>query len=43
MEVYARDFAALLRDMDDRYRQGLAPKPIAPPEPVRNRWGTFNE
>jgi len=40
MEVYARDFAALLRDMDDRYRQGQAPKPIAPPEPVRNRWGT---
>lgn len=39
MEVYAHDFAALLRDMDDRYRQGQAPKPIAPPEPVRNRWG----
>jgi predicted O-linked N-acetylglucosamine transferase (SPINDLY family) len=39
MEVYARDFAALLRDMDDRYRQGLPPKPLAPPEPVRNRWG----
>jgi predicted O-linked N-acetylglucosamine transferase (SPINDLY family) len=39
MEVYARDFAALLRDMDDRYRQGQPPKPIAPPEPVRNRWG----
>lgn len=39
MEVYARDFAALLRDMDDRQRQGQPPKPIAPPEPVRNRWG----
>ena len=43
MEVYARDFAALLRDMDDRYRQGQPPKPIAPPEPVRNRWGNFDE
>jgi len=43
MEVYARDFAALLRDMDDRHRQGQAPKPIAPPEPVRNRWGKFDE
>ena len=39
MEVYARDFAALLRDMDDRQRQGLPPKPLAPPEPVRNCWG----
>lgn len=39
MEVYAHDFAALLREMDERRRSGLPPKPIAPPEPVRNRWG----
>ena len=43
MEVYARDFAALLREMNDRRRQGLPPKLIAPPEPVRNCWGKFEE
>ncbi|MBS0381843.1 MAG: tetratricopeptide repeat protein [Proteobacteria bacterium] len=35
MEVYARDFAALLHEMDARQRQGLPPKAIAPQEPTR--------
>jgi predicted O-linked N-acetylglucosamine transferase (SPINDLY family) len=35
MEVYAHDFAALLRAMDARRRQGLPPKHIAPQEPTR--------
>ena len=43
MEVYAHDFASLLREMDERHRQGMPPKLIAPPEPVRNRWGRFEE
>ena len=43
MEVYAHDFAALLREMADRHRKGTPPKLIAPPEPVRNRWGKFDE
>lgn len=43
MEVYARDFAALLCEMDNRRRQRLPPKLIAPPEPVRNRWGKVEE
>lgn len=38
MEVYARDFAALLHEMDERHRKGTPPKPIAMPEPVRNGW-----
>lgn len=43
MEVYAHDFASLLREMDSRYRQGSPIKPIAPPEPVRNHWGKSDE
>jgi hypothetical protein len=39
MEVYAHDFAALLREMDEHHRRGVPPKLIAPPEPVRNHWG----
>lgn len=36
MEVYAHDFAALLREMDERHRQGLPAKAISPQEPVRS-------
>lgn len=36
MEVYAHDFAALLREIDERHRKGLPPKPITPAEPVRS-------
>lgn len=36
MEFYARDFAALLGEMDARHRKGTAPKPIEMPEPVRD-------
>jgi predicted O-linked N-acetylglucosamine transferase (SPINDLY family) len=43
MEVYAQDFAALLREMDERQREGVPPKAIAPPEPVRNHWGKSDE
>lgn len=39
MEVYSHDFAELLHEMDNRHRTGSAPRPIAPPEPVRNEWG----
>ncbi|WHZ20541.1 MAG: TPR domain protein, putative component of TonB system [Rhodanobacteraceae bacterium] len=35
MEVYAHDFAALLREMDDRHRRGQPPKHITPQEPTR--------
>ena len=35
MEVYAHDFAALLREMDQRHRRGQPPKHIMPTEPVR--------
>lgn len=35
MEVYAHDFAALLREMDERRRRGLPPKHISPAEPTR--------
>lgn len=39
MEVYAHDFAELLREMDARRHRGEPPRAIAPPEPVRNGWG----
>lgn len=35
MEVYAHDFAALLREMAERSRKGLPPKAITPTEPTR--------
>src|SRR6185312_3601156 len=35
MELYANDFAMLLRQMADRDRRGLPPQVIAPPEPAR--------
>lgn len=28
LQAYAQDFALLLREMSDRYRQGLSPQPI---------------
>ena len=39
MEVFARDFAALLLDMDARHRKGMPPKPIVMPEPMSEGWG----
>jgi predicted O-linked N-acetylglucosamine transferase (SPINDLY family) len=43
MRAYARDFAVLLHEIDDHRRQGMSPKLIAPPEPVRNRWSKSDE
>ena len=43
MELYANDFAMLLREMSDRHRRGLPPQAIAPPEPARSGWGKLGE
>lgn len=43
MELYATDFATLLREMADRHRRGLPPQAIAPPEPARSGWGKLGE
>ncbi|MGH8234610.1 MAG: tetratricopeptide repeat protein [Rhodanobacteraceae bacterium] len=43
MEVYARDFAELLHEMDARHHKGTSPKPISMSEPVREGWSRLGQ